>query len=92
MRVKLLQTGEHAPWQETEIITVQVVAIRDLGEYDCETLETYPPDLKDQHAAVIERIHKLHQEELDLRDTKHAEIVNGLVAEVARWKPVDSDE
>jgi hypothetical protein len=70
--VKLLTTGGHAPWKPGEIVAVA---------YECETLETFPADIKDQHAA-----------ELALRDTNHAAVVDDLqakhAAELAQFVPL----
>ena len=52
-QVRLFQTGMHVSWKTGENITVQVGEELGDGEYLCETLETYPPDLKDQHAAEL---------------------------------------
>jgi len=52
-----------APWQEGEIITVRVTAVEKDG-YTCETIETYPPDMKERHAARIEELMAEHEAEL----------------------------
>lgn len=56
MRVKLLQTETHAPWQAGEIISVQVASVDADGAYACDTLDTFPADIKEQHAAEIARL------------------------------------
>lgn len=76
MQVKLLQTGAHAAWQVDEIITVKVVAVDDVGAYECETLETYPPDLKELHAAEIAALHQKHAAEIATLNPPVEEPVN----------------
>ena len=53
MRVKLTSTGEHAVWQIGELVTVKVTAVEEDGSYEVETIETYAPDLKEQHARQL---------------------------------------
>lgn len=75
MRVKLLQTGAHAPWQVDEIITVQVVAVDDVGAYECETMDTYPPGLREQHQAELAQAHADYQGTIaELRVAHAAEV------------------
>lgn len=71
MRVKLLQTGAHAPWQEGEIVTVQVVTIDDAGAYECETLETYPADIKERHAEQVASMQTNHETQITALREQH---------------------
>lgn len=82
MRVKLLQTGAHVPWQDGEIVTVQVASVDPDGAYECETLETYPPDLKEKHQAELDSqalALAAHHETLMAEQAQgHAEVVKAL--------------
>lgn len=51
--VTLRQLEDHTPWQPGEIVTVKVTLIDPDGDYVCETLETFPADLKEKHAAAL---------------------------------------
>lgn len=62
MKVRLTQTAMHVPWREGEIVTVQVTSDDGDGIYGCETIETFPPDLKDQHVAALQARDLQHQE------------------------------
>lgn len=71
-KVALTQLDEHAPWQEGEIVTVQVLQAKG-GAYICETLETYPPDLKQRHADELEQMQTLHAQAFAEMTQRHQE-------------------
>lgn len=82
MKIRLVQLVAHAPWQVGEIVTVQVAAVADAGAYECETLETYPPDIKEQHAKAITAAEL--QADLVVRDRERQ--LHLAVAEIDRLK------
>jgi hypothetical protein len=59
-KVRLTQMDAHTPWQEGELVTLQVVVVKGDGEYECETHDTYPPGLKEQHAAELAALDERH--------------------------------
>lgn len=66
MRVTLQQTAEHAPWQVGEILTIEVAEVADDGTLICETHDTFPPDLKEQHRAALEELSGQHKQEVEV--------------------------
>lgn len=65
MRVQLIPDDKvnHAEWVPEEIVCMKVIS-KAGAAYECETVETWPVDLKAQHAAALERQHAVHQAQL----------------------------
>lgn len=49
------------PWQPGEILTVQIANVDADGNYIAETMETFPPDLKQRHASELAQLHADHK-------------------------------
>lgn len=63
MRVRFQQTEANTvPWQPGEVISLQVVEVDPAdGSYVCETVETFPADLKQRHAEQIAQLEADHR-------------------------------
>jgi hypothetical protein len=86
VRVKFAGTVDAAspaaPWQVGELVTVEIVTANPDGTYDAETHETYPPDLKEQHAAAIAGQARQHAAEKEAIADAHRRVVEHLAAQI----------
>ena|SRR5437773_11787678 len=78
MQVKLTAAGHNA-WKEGEIITIQVKSVDEEG-YTCETIETYPADLKDQHKIELSLMNANHLQAVAEINARHRAEIEGLRA------------
>ena len=54
MKLAFPHSAQNAePWQVGEIICIKVTAIGKDGGYECETIETFPADIKERHAGEL---------------------------------------
>lgn len=71
MNVRLVSEGGHVAWQVGELVTVKIVA----GEgdaYECETVETFAPNLKETHAAALQAAETIGEQRVQELQDKHA--------------------
>lgn len=68
---RITEDTAHAPWQKDEIVCLKVVEVDPAGGYQVETVETWPADLKERHAAELEDMRRFHQATLDAQAARH---------------------
>lgn len=63
MRIQFLHNEPTTvPWEPGEIVVIQIVERAADGTYTCDTLDTFPADIKERHAAQLAQANGEHAE------------------------------